>query len=83
MLVGLTLLFLVIFYVLGASIARFSAGIGSYSAELNERLASIQASVTTWGSRKSTFVRWCSRVHLPGLSGSSCPASQASSATFS
>lgn len=28
MLLGMTLLFLVIFYVLGASIARFSAGIG-------------------------------------------------------
>ena len=38
MLVGMTLLFVAIFYVLGASIARFSAGIGSYSAELNERL---------------------------------------------
>jgi predicted PurR-regulated permease PerM len=34
MLVGLTLLFLIIFYVLGASIARFSAAIGSYSAGL-------------------------------------------------
>jgi len=28
MLLGMTLLFLVIFYVLGATIARFSAGIG-------------------------------------------------------
>ena len=49
MLVGLTLLFLVIFYVLGASIARFSAGIGSYSAELSERLSSIQGLVNDLG----------------------------------
>ncbi len=49
MLVGLTLLFAVIFYVLGASIARFSAGIGSYSAGLNERLASIEPLVDRTG----------------------------------
>jgi hypothetical protein len=30
MLFGMTLLFVAIFYVLGASIARFSAGIGAY-----------------------------------------------------
>ena len=51
MLVGMTLLFLVIFYVLGASIARFSAGISTYSSELNERLGSIQVLVDVWGSR--------------------------------
>ena len=49
MLFGMTLLFLVIFYVLGASIARFSAGIGAYSSELNERLASIQVLVDRLG----------------------------------
>jgi AI-2 transport protein TqsA len=42
MLVGMTLLFVVIFYVLGASIARFSTGIDTYSSESNERLGSIQ-----------------------------------------
>ncbi|MBA2715083.1 MAG: AI-2E family transporter [Rubrobacteraceae bacterium] len=52
MLFGMTLLFLVIFYVLGASIARFSAGIGSYSAELNGRLASIQDLVDRLGLTK-------------------------------
>jgi AI-2 transport protein TqsA len=49
MLFGMTLLFVVIFYVLGASIARFSAGIGNYSSELNERLASIQVLVDRLG----------------------------------
>ena len=49
MLSGMTLLFAVIFYVLGASIARFSAGIGSYSSELGERLASIQVLVDRIG----------------------------------
>jgi len=43
MLLGLTLLFAAIFYVLGASIARFSSGVGTYSAELNDRLAPLQA----------------------------------------
>ncbi len=49
MLVGLTLLFSVIFYVLATSISRFSAEIGSYAAELNEQLASIQALVNRFG----------------------------------
>jgi AI-2 transport protein TqsA len=43
MLVGLALLFSVIFYVLSASIARFSGEVGSYAAELNEQLASVEA----------------------------------------
>jgi len=49
MLFGMTLLFAVIFYVLGASIARFSAGIGSYSPELGRRLAAIQVLVDRIG----------------------------------
>ena len=49
MLVGLTLLFLMIFYILGASIARFSAAIGSYSAGLNEQLAAIEPLVDRMG----------------------------------
>jgi predicted PurR-regulated permease PerM len=48
-LVGLTLLFLIIFYVLGASIARFSAAIGSYSAGLNEQLTAIEPLVDRTG----------------------------------
>lgn len=49
MLVGLTILFSVIFYVLSTSIARFSAAVGSYSADLNEQLASIQTLVDRLG----------------------------------
>jgi predicted PurR-regulated permease PerM len=43
------MLFAMIFYVLGASIARFSAGISSYSSELDERLAPIQVLVDRLG----------------------------------
>ncbi|MDQ3435992.1 MAG: AI-2E family transporter [Actinomycetota bacterium] len=49
MLVGLTILFLGLFFVLGVSIARFSAGIGSYAKELNEQLASVQDLVNRLG----------------------------------
>ncbi|MGH3148615.1 MAG: AI-2E family transporter, partial [Rubrobacter sp.] len=49
MLVGLTILFSANFYVLGASISRFSSGIGSYATELNEQLASIQALIGRTG----------------------------------
>ncbi len=49
MLVTLGALFAVIFYVLGASISRFSTSIGSYSAELNERLASIEPLIDRTG----------------------------------
>ena len=49
MLVGLTFLFVVVSYVLGNSISRFSAGIGSYAAELNEQLASVEALINRLG----------------------------------
>jgi len=52
MLVGLTILFLGLFFVLGVSIARFSAGIGSYAKELNEQLASVQDLVNRLGLAK-------------------------------
>ena len=77
MLVGMTLLFLVIFYVLGASIARFSAGISTYSSELNERLGSIQVLVDRLGLTNVNLRDVVSRGRLPGRSGSSFPASQA------
>lgn len=38
MLIGLALLFAALFYILGASISRFSASIGYYSSQLNESL---------------------------------------------
>jgi predicted PurR-regulated permease PerM len=49
MLVGLPLLFLVSFYVLSVSIARFSGEVGSYATELNEQLASIEVLVDRVG----------------------------------
>ena len=49
MLVALTVLFVGLFFILGVSIARFSAGIGSYATELNEQLASVQALVDRLG----------------------------------
>jgi AI-2 transport protein TqsA len=52
MLVGLTILFLGLFFVLGVSIARFSAGIGSYAKDLNEQLASVQDLVNRLGLAK-------------------------------
>lgn len=49
MLVALLLLFTGLFYILGASIARFSAGIGSYTAQLNGQLTSLDALVDRLG----------------------------------
>jgi AI-2 transport protein TqsA len=42
MLVGLPILFLALFGILGVSIARFSSDIGSYTTKLNEQLGHIQ-----------------------------------------
>src|SRR5215203_39605 len=42
MLVGLTVLFLGLFFILGVSIARFSGDIGSYTGKLNAQLDNIQ-----------------------------------------
>ena len=41
--VGLTILFLALFLILGISIARFSGDIGSYTAQLNEQMAGIES----------------------------------------
>jgi uncharacterized MAPEG superfamily protein len=43
MLVGLTILFLALFLILGISIARFRLDIGSYTAQLNEQMAGIES----------------------------------------
>jgi len=45
MLVGLTIVFLGLFFILAVSIARFSAGIGSYATQVNEQLSSVQVLV--------------------------------------
>src|ERR687897_2228838 len=49
MLVGLTVLFLGIFSILGVSIARFSADIGSYSKELSAQLNNLQGTAKSLG----------------------------------
>jgi len=77
MLLGMTLLFLAIFYILGASITRFSAGIGAYSSELNERLASIQVFLDRLGLAnvdlsdvvEPTALTGAVRVILSGVAG--------------
>jgi len=62
MLVGLSVLFVGLFYVLGASISRFSAGIGSYAAGLNEQVASMQARHRFQRDREPPGLA----AHLPG-----------------
>src|SRR5215204_5464862 len=49
MLVGLTILFLGLFFILGISIARFSADIGSYTAQLNREMAGIESRIKSSG----------------------------------
>src|SRR5918993_6039424 len=49
MLVGLTVLFLGIFSILGVSIARFSADIGAYSKELSAQLNNLQSMAKSLG----------------------------------
>jgi predicted PurR-regulated permease PerM len=49
MLVILTITFVGLYFVLGVSIARFGAGLGSYKDQLNEQLASIEALVNRSG----------------------------------
>src|SRR5215213_7892267 len=49
MLVGLTVLFLGLFFILGVSIARFSGDIASYTSKLNHQLNNIQGMVKKLG----------------------------------
>ena len=49
MLVGLTILFLGLFFILGISIARFSSDIGSYTAQLNNQMAGIVSQIKNLG----------------------------------
>jgi AI-2 transport protein TqsA len=53
MLVGLTVLFLGLFAVLGASIARFSGDLASYTSKLNDQLDNVQRMVKGLGISKS------------------------------
>src|SRR5215204_4560781 len=49
MLVGLTILFVGIFLIMGVSIARFSADIGSYAGKLNVQVSNVQDLAKTLG----------------------------------
>src|SRR5919112_5683009 len=53
MLVGLTVLFLGVFFILGASITRFSGDIASYTSKLNDQLNNIQGVVKSLGISKA------------------------------
>jgi AI-2 transport protein TqsA len=52
MLAGLMILFVGLFFIMGVSIARFSADIGSYTTQLNKQFASIESSVKGLGLPK-------------------------------
>jgi AI-2 transport protein TqsA len=49
MLVGLTILFLGLFFILGISITRFSADIATYTAQLNKQMAGIESQIKSLG----------------------------------
>jgi AI-2 transport protein TqsA len=49
MLVGLAILFLGLFFILGISIARFSADIGSYTTQLNKQMAGVESQIKNLG----------------------------------
>jgi len=52
MLVGLTVLFLGLFLILGVSIARFSGDIGSYTSKLNDQVSNLQGVAKSLGISK-------------------------------
>jgi predicted PurR-regulated permease PerM len=53
MLVGMTILFLGLFLILGVSIARFSGDIGSYTSKLNDQVSNIQGLAKSVGISKA------------------------------
>jgi AI-2 transport protein TqsA len=57
MLVGLSVLFLGLFFLLGVSIARFSGEIGSYTSKLSGQLDEIQNLTKSLGLRQATCTR--------------------------
>src|SRR5215210_2365583 len=69
MLVGLTVLFLGLFFILGASIARFSGDIGSYAGKLNDQLGNIQQLVKGLGISKADLQNAVKPSHLTGAIG--------------
>src|SRR5215210_620886 len=66
MLVGLTVLFLGLFFILGVSIARFSGDIGSYTGKLNDQLDNIQNLTKSLGVSKADLQKALSPSTLTG-----------------
>src|SRR5215217_3967717 len=69
MLVGLTILFVGIFLILGISIARFSGDIGSYTGKLNDQLGNVQHLAKSLGLSKVDVKNAVSPSALTGAIG--------------
>jgi AI-2 transport protein TqsA len=69
MLVGLSVLFLGLFLLLGVSIARFSGEIGSYTSKLNDQLGNIQNLTNSLGVTKADLHKALSPSALTGAIG--------------
>ena len=69
MLVGLTVLFLGLFFILGVSIARFSGDLGSYAGKLNDQVGNIQQLVKGLGISKADVQDALKPSHLTGAIG--------------
>ena len=69
MLVGLSVLFLGLFFLLGVSIARFSGEIGSYTSKLNDQLGNIQNLTNSLGVTKADLHKALSPSALTGAIG--------------
>src|SRR5215213_7337768 len=69
MLVGLSVLFLGLFFLMGVSIARFSGDIGSYTTKLNHQLNNIQGTLKSLGITKSTVHGAIKPSHLTNAIG--------------
>jgi AI-2 transport protein TqsA len=69
MLVGLSILFLGIFLIMGVSIARFSGEIGSYTGKLNDQLGNIQGLAKSLGLSKGDLHKALSPSALTGAIG--------------
>jgi AI-2 transport protein TqsA len=69
MLVGLSVLFLGLFFILGVSIARFSGDIASYTSKLNHQLDNIQGMVKSLGISKADLQNAVKPSDITGLIG--------------
>ena len=69
MLVGLSVLFLGLFFLLGVSIARFSGDIGSYTGKLNDQLDNIQDLTKSLGVTTADLHKALSPSALTGAIG--------------